>query len=1376
MLQPRLPWLCDWELCCFPVMTLSSEGVPAVWRKYFSSCALTVITQPKLQPPWHSLVLGCPRMLYSPLLGASRSPSQWYSRCVPALSGIALTAPHVGSPLLKPSPSIEARPLLSVRCPRIPPPSWTSLKRCCQALSLALKSRFGSRECLPTRNWSMQPSWLRSSMAGKRLPDRWPPQMWRLVRSHLAVGALGVPLRLMSYQVQCQALLLPPCLYQMPCLCQTLESQESGMPPARSYWSQRRTPLGSSTSSLRFAFIHRLSWASAGIAYASEGGGKKPNCWCDLVCTSTHCLMPCVSCPHFRLQRSLYVLCWHCKLPCCSAGPSASSGVLHRLCACSCCSDAHMIQPLPLHLDAHAHAHKPLDIDPSSAYFGSRGSPPLQFWVDSSTVEWSHRPLLHSCMGKAKRQHRQNSRPGQQNRELSRHYEAGESSLGTSLTAELEAPETSSHAPHALTPREKALFGYVTWSTSRPPPMTIFVRPYLQALTRSSSQRAGAHTVDADDEDADRVISVPSPSTPPHDFHKGERQGRGRSRRLSSRSPSLERGSADVRSLHAHGSSTAVDPRGRSPLPRRRGGAAGIQSAAPSRDVGISKDGEPFLLPKPKRYPLRKPASSDVKAAPPVTVEAAEVKPQDTTKPTKQTKQTKQSASSTTQAGGSTATSRLRKFRTPKSALKFTAAKRKPHGPSPPRGADPRPQSDNEVSMVDPPASVDPAKPRRPLRKAQPAARDPRVGKRLRTIDPPASSPASSVSVTDAQPFVAEPGDLIESLLKAPMAVDPDPLPPTPSDGAGGTETLKATAVLSSTSTSVRKSAALPKDYLYSEDGPLATAKRPRCKGIWFIPEPKESQDDPETSKGAVSSASLRAYKALMWQSFMCELWCFPPACHVTMPFHAGHLQNATMQGLRLCYSLQLRVKRHRTSTVRKHARVSRLRGRKLVFSWCQRRAPWIIFAHSCHRCLHGLLWLYHYITNHVAGPGPKSGRVVKIVDSVDVWSVILCIARYHWISLVDFSEPRVGCSTHPEFISSFALTMSCLVRIAFEEVEKLGRTLLGAAIRGRLHVSSFASHYLTAFSVILDVFLSWRHESSCIAIFRDSGTLLQNPSASCWFGPSTRSSRPSVAMPATAQSSPGSRLRLGVLKRFFFPLGLMQLVQPSVAHTAPQKRAYARACRRAAAHPLQGTTYRGRWCSLRELMGRWTSSSSARSNPLLRSDGVATGHGRTTSCHRLKLVTLNVGGLSQMAYAELLQHLQSLPQQAKPDVLLLQETHWREHSEYSTAGWHIIGSANVSPQAGGVAIFVADHLCTAEHILHTSPIPGRILHARLALNGATVDIVNVYQKNRCLLPSVHGERTSTGYNQSWNTTGGLDCTSQAYTWTSQPSRCGGRR
>ena len=221
---------------------------------------------------------------------------------------------------------------------------------------------------------------------------------------------------------------------------------------------------------------------------------------------------------------------------------------------------------------------------------------------------------------------------------------------------------------------------------------------------------------------------------------------------------------------------------------------------------------------------------------------------------------------------------------------------------------------------------------------------------------------------------------------------------------------------------------------------------------------------------------------------------------------------------------------------------------------------------------------------------------------------------------------------------------MSYFVRTAFEGVEKLGRTLTGAAMRGRLHLSSFASHYYTAFAVILDSLLSWRHESSRIVVSSDSVTLPSAPSASCWVNLSTQSRWSTVATPATAQSSHGSRLSLCVLKRLFFPLGLMQLVQPSVAHTAPQKRAYAQACRRAAAHPLQGTTYRGRWCSLRELMGRWQSSFSTRSGHLLRPAASTVGTGRAASCHRLKLVTLNVGGLSQAAYAELLQHLQSQP------------------------------------------------------------------------------------------------------------------------------------
>ncbi|CAE6931286.1 unnamed protein product, partial [Symbiodinium sp. CCMP2456] len=176
-------------------------------------------------------------------------------------------------------------------------------------------------------------------------------------------------------------------------------------------------------------------------------------------------------------------------------------------------------------------------------------------------------------------------------------------------------------------------------------------------------------------------------------------------------------------------------------------------------------------------------------------------------------------------------------------------------------------------------------------------------------------------------------------------------------------------------------------------------------------------------------------------------------------------------------------------------------------------------------------------------------------------------------------------------------------------------------------------------------------------------------------------------------------------------------------AHTEPRKRAFNRACRRAAASPLLGTNYRGRWCSVKDLLGkRRTPPAQVRASrhtlPIQSNDSA-----------RLKLVTYNVGGLSQVAYAELLQFLQGLPEPHRPDLVLLQETHWKEDSEFDTPGWRVISSSTKSPQAGGVAVLISQSLCDAGDILHTSPVPGRVQHVRLTLDGAIVDVVNIYQK-----------------------------------------------
>ncbi|CAE7543833.1 unnamed protein product, partial [Symbiodinium sp. KB8] len=287
-----------------------------------------------------------------------------------------------------------------------------------------------------------------------------------------------------------------------------------------------------------------------------------------------------------RLLSSFCILDWCAALAYCPASSSAFSSDVFKL-STSLCSNSSIDVPSPLQL--------------------------LPDTCDSIL------PDVHpSTMGKAQRQRRQSSRPGQLNRALSRSDETRDPSSTTSPTAVPEVPEELDHASHALTPREKALFGYVTWSTSQPPPMTVFVRPYLQALTDSASKRSEKHAAGGD---ATMVDTVPSPSTPPLD---------------------------------------AAD------LARR----------------WTLVDDHLFLVVVERRLEQRlvwQPDPIDVEVdatvAPAATRTAAEMKLQ-SKKPTATTK-TQELASSTTKKGGPATQSRLRKFRAPHFAVKYAAAKPK---------------------------------------------------------------------------------------------------------------------------------------------------------------------------------------------------------------------------------------------------------------------------------------------------------------------------------------------------------------------------------------------------------------------------------------------------------------------------------------------------------------------------------------------------------------------------------------------------------------------------------------------------------------------------------------------------------------------------
>ncbi|CAE7250747.1 unnamed protein product, partial [Symbiodinium sp. CCMP2592] len=180
------------------------------------------------------------------------------------------------------------------------------------------------------------------------------------------------------------------------------------------------------------------------------------------------------------------------------------------------------------------------------------------------------------------------------------------------------------------------------------------------------------------------------------------------------------------------------------------------------------------------------------------------------------------------------------------------------------------------------------------------------------------------------------------------------------------------------------------------------------------------------------------------------------------------------------------------------------------------------------------------------------------------------------------------------------------------------------------------------------------------------------------------------------------------------------QDVAPSDAHATGIKRAYNRAVRRAQASPLQGTFYRGRWCSFRAPV----------LSPQPRLDRRPQLHAAApASAARLLHVSYTAGGLTGESYQELMQWLAQLPSEQCPMIVHIQETHWSHDQEYSTPGWHIISSACSSPKAGGLLTLVSDQLCSASQISSSSRVAGRLLHVRIDLGDRTVDAINTYQK-----------------------------------------------
>ncbi|CAE6911687.1 unnamed protein product [Symbiodinium sp. CCMP2592] len=154
------------------------------------------------------------------------------------------------------------------------------------------------------------------------------------------------------------------------------------------------------------------------------------------------------------------------------------------------------------------------------------------------------------------------------------------------------------------------------------------------------------------------------------------------------------------------------------------------------------------------------------------------------------------------------------------------------------------------------------------------------------------------------------------------------------------------------------------------------------------------------------------------------------------------------------------------------------------------------------------------------------------------------------------------------------------------------------------------------------------------------------------------------------------------------------------------RKRSYKRALRRAQLH---GTTmYRGR---------------------RLISDGpiLPVQPDEASVKPRIRFVSWNVGGLSDILFTELKQWLQ---QEGQKDIsiIILQETHWDTTMDWSTSEWHFCHSATGRKGSGGILVGIRAHLSDSSSIRWQEAEPGRILQVRCFLEKQQIDVVGVYQ------------------------------------------------
>ena len=182
----------------------------------------------------------------------------------------------------------------------------------------------------------------------------------------------------------------------------------------------------------------------------------------------------------------------------------------------------------------------------------------------------------------------------------------------------------------------------------------------------------------------------------------------------------------------------------------------------------------------------------------------------------------------------------------------------------------------------------------------------------------------------------------------------------------------------------------------------------------------------------------------------------------------------------------------------------------------------------------------------------------------------------------------------------------------------------------------------------------------------------------------------------------------------------------PAPTWSFTKKRAYRRARRRAERSLLGGTYLKGRWMTAESL----GAIKKQQAIPLPTLPGPRGPPGRPPHKARLRILTVNVGGLCTATYDIFRQWLQ---EQDQADIVALQETHHGlGRASWSDTGWHVVSSADPQHRFAGVAIFVSARIATEAQIRFRAVIPGRLievcLHRGQGRQESQLHLVNAYQ------------------------------------------------